>query len=178
MTENHEANPAVKTTTSPGGSGSASDSWANLLIGNPETKLDERGRLKLPAEYKSFIEEKYGQGFNAFYIASQDGVSADIYPMPAWLDHQAKILALPRNNEVRVWLQDRYALWGARADADPQGRMQLPARLLAEGELSGDVKVTGEGAFLRVTKLTKLETKVGSSKSPAEMAAALSDAGF
>ena len=61
--------------TSHGGIGQGAGTWDEL--GTPKTKLDERGRLKMPAEFKAFIERKYGKGFNAFYITSWDGKSAE-----------------------------------------------------------------------------------------------------
>jgi len=78
--------------------------WDELdfgFVGNPTSKLDERGRLKLPAEFKSFTERKYGKGFNTFYITSMDGESAEIYPLPVWLERQKKIFAMPQSNPAR-----------------------------------------------------------------------------
>ena len=85
--------------TSHEGMGQGAGTWDEL--GTPKTKLDERGRLKMPAEFKAFIERKYGKGFNAFYITSRDGKSAEIYPLPEWLEWHKKVVALPPSNEAR-----------------------------------------------------------------------------
>ena len=98
-------------------------------FGNPTSKLDERGRLKMPAEFKAFTERKYGKGFNAFYITSMDGESAEIYPLPVWLERQKKIFAIPQSSPARRILLARYNLYGDKADMDPQGRMQIPEEL-------------------------------------------------
>jgi MraZ protein len=138
------------------------DAWDNLefgYVGNPTSKLDERGRLKLPAEFKNFTERKYGKGFNAFYITSMDGESAEIYPLPVWLERQKKIFAMPQSNPARRILLNRYNLYGDRADMDPQGRMQIPEELRVKAELTGEVKVSGEGSFIRVTSLKKLRER-------------------
>lgn len=137
--------------------------WNDLEVGfsgNPRSKLDDRGRLKLPAEFKAFIEKKYGAGFNAFYITSRDGESAEIYPMPEWQGHMAKLFRMPQSNPARKKLLDIYNLYGDRADMDPQGRLLLPEELRNEGVLTGEVKVSGEGTFLRVTSLKRLREKV------------------
>jgi MraZ protein len=137
--------------------------WDELQVGfsgNPKTKLDERGRLKMPAEFKSFIDKKYGRGFTTFYITSRDGQAAEIYPLPEWLKVKAKILKIPQSSSARKKLLEADNLYGDRADMDPQGRMMIPEELRIKAELVGDVKVYGEGTLLRVTSLKSLRQKV------------------
>ena len=163
MSENPETRAASEPESSNEAAGKGLETWDDLqtgFCGNPKTKMDERGRLKMPAEFKAFIDRKYGKGFNAFYITSRDGVSAEIYPMPEWLKHQAKIFRIPQSVDARQKLLDMYNLYGDRADMDPQGRMLLPEELRNEGVLVGDVKVSGEGAFLRITSLKTLRENV------------------
>ena len=148
--------------TSHEGMGQGAGTWDEL--GTPKTKLDERGRLKMPAEFKAFIERKYGKGFNAFYITSMDGESAEIYPLPEWLERQKKVFAMPQSNPARKMLLARYVLYGDRADMDPQGRMQIPEELRNKADLSGDVKVSGEENLLRVTSLKSLREIVEGSE--------------
>lgn len=139
--------------------------WDDLqigFIGNPKTKLDDRGRLKMPAEFRAFIEKKYGKDFNAFYITSRDGTDAEIFPMPEWQQHLAKIFAMPVSLPARKKLLERYNLYGDRADMDPQGRLLLPEELRNAGLVNEEVKVSGEGKFLRVTSLKVLREKVSS----------------
>lgn len=163
MTENPEIRPADEPETSNEAVGGGLGAWDDLQVGfsgNPKTKLDDRGRLKMPAEFKAFIEKKYGQGFHAFYITSQDGDTAEIYPMPEWQRRLVKIFAMPKSLPARQKLLDRYNLYGDRADMDPQGRLLFPEELRDAGVLSGDVKVSGEGDHLRVTSLKKLRESV------------------
>lgn len=161
--------------------GSASSGWDDLTYGfsgNPKTKLDERGRLKLPAEFKAFVERKYGKGFNAFYITSMDGESAEIYPMPEWLERQKRVFSLPQSNPARKMLLARYNLYGDRADMDPQGRMQIPEELRRKADLTGEVKVSGEGNLMRVTSLKGLRESVEASDLTPEMLDSLSGFGL
>jgi MraZ protein len=146
--------------------------------GNPKTKLDERGRLKMPAEFKAFTERKYGKGFNAFYITSMDGESAEIYPLPEWLERQKKVFAMPQSHPARKMLLDRYNLYGDRADMDPQGRMQIPDELRKKADLTGDVKVSGEGNLLRVTSMSRLRENVDGSEFTPEQLDSLSGYGL
>jgi len=161
MIENPENDPVVEPETSnEAGDGG---SWDDLQVGfsgNPKTKLDERGRMKMPAEFKAFIDKKYGKGFKDFYITSQDGVTAEIYPMKEWMRQMAKILEIPKSHPARIKLLDTYNLYGDRVDMDPQGRLLFPEELRNEGVLVGDVKVSGEGNLLRVTSLKSLRESV------------------
>ena len=169
MSENQEPGTGD---TSPEVNNPAAGSWDDLkfgYVGNPTSKLDERGRLKLPAEFKTFTERKYGKGFNAFYITSMDGESAEIYPMPVWLERQKKLTDLPQSSRARQILLGRYTLYGDRADMDPQGRMQIPEELRTKAELTGEVKVSGEGSLIRVTSLKKLRQKAESEELTPEM---------
>ncbi|GIT66863.1 MAG: hypothetical protein Ct9H300mP25_03350 [Acidobacteriota bacterium] len=43
-----------------------------MLRGNFYTKIDEKGRLKIPAAFRSLIGEKYGE---ALYVTSVTGAS-------------------------------------------------------------------------------------------------------
>ena len=33
----------------------------------------------MPAEFKAFVERKYGKDFNEFYITSREGLDAEIF---------------------------------------------------------------------------------------------------
>jgi len=161
--------------------GGSASSWDDVSIGfsgNPKAKLDERGRLKMPAEFKAFIEKKYGKDFNAFYITSQDGETAEIFPLPEWQQQMAKILKMPKSHPARIKLLERYNLYGDRADMDPQGRLLFPEELRSAALLTGDVKVSGEGNFLRVTSLAKLRESVKENPMTAQEIDALTEYGL
>jgi MraZ protein len=163
VTETPDEIPGGEPLSSKEAAGGAANAWddsATGFWGNPKAKLDERGRLKMPAEFKAAIEKKYGKDFNAFYITSQDGETAEIFPLPEWQKQMARILTMPKSNKARVKLLASYNLYGDRADMDPQGRLLFPEELRNAAQLTGDVKVSGEGNFLRVTSLEKLRTSV------------------
>jgi MraZ protein len=162
MAENPE-NPANQPETTNESVGSCAGDWDDLQIGfsgNPKAKLDDRGRLKMPAEFKSFIEKKYGSTFNAFYITSREGKDAEIYPMPEWHQHMAKVFKMPVSHPVRIKLMESYTLYGDRAEMDSQGRLLFPEELRNEGFVNVDVKVSGDNTRLRVKSLTGLRQSV------------------
>lgn len=156
-------NPVNQPESSMEAAGGGTGEWDDLqngFRGNPKTKLDDRGRLKMPAEFKSFIEKKYGSTFNAFYITSREGKDAEIYPMPEWLKYEARIFSIPKGVPLRKKLLASNALFGERVDMDPQGRLLMPEELRKRGMISLDVKVLGENTLLRVKSLTSLSESV------------------
>lgn len=165
MAEEPESSSGGNIPASHEAAGGGAGGWDELqvgFIGNPRTKLDDRGRLKMPAEFKAFIEKKYGKDFTSFYITSREGRDAEIYPMPEWQQHLAKIFAMPKSLPARKKLLDRYNLYGDRAEMDPQGRLLMPEELRSAGLVNVEVKVSGEGSFLRVTSLQVLRESVSS----------------
>ncbi len=181
MSENPEQHAGGESPASGEAVAANASNWDEFSIGfsgNPKAKLDERGRLKMPAEFKAFIEKKYGKDFNAFYITSQDGETAEIYPMPEWQQQMGKILKMPKSHRARMKLLASYNLFGDRADMDPQGRLQFPEELRNSAELTGDVKVSGEGNFLRVTSLKKLRESVKTNPMTAQEIDSLTEYGL
>jgi MraZ protein len=148
------------------------------FVGNPQAKIDERGRLKLPSEFREFVARKYGDGFKAFYITSTDGQTGELYPMPEWNAHMGKVFMMPKTHPARVKLLANYTLYGDKVEMDPQGRMQLPEKLRQTADLTGDVKVSGEGPLLRITSVKRLEAAAEQNELNATDYAALSAFGL
>ena len=69
-----------------------------MFRGNHPTRVDEKGRLKVPAEFKRVIDEKYGQ---KFYITSLDGKVAQVYPFEEWERIEQKLAALSTFNPTK-----------------------------------------------------------------------------
>ena len=116
----------------------------------------------MPAEFKAYLEQKYGKDFNAFYITSREGDDAEIYPLPEWRNHMANVFKMPKSHPARQKLLKRYSLYGARVDMDPQGRLLFPDELRLAGMVNLDVQVSGEQKLLRVTSLQTLRQDVKS----------------
>ena len=58
-----------------------------MLRGNNPAKVDEKGRLKIPA---AFLEELKGYG-DQFYVTSETGEYARIFPMKVWEEIESKL---------------------------------------------------------------------------------------
>ena len=61
------------------------------LRGNYPAKVDEKGRLKIPAVFLDALKE-YG---NQFYITSTTGETARIYPMKVWGEIEDRLASMP-----------------------------------------------------------------------------------
>jgi DNA-binding transcriptional regulator/RsmH inhibitor MraZ len=138
------------------GTSPAAGDWVDEFCDSIQTKLDERGRIKLPTEIREFLERKYGTGYNEFYITSLDGESAEIYPLCEWKQRWRKILDLPQSLPLRTTMVRRYTRFGKQSSMDPQGRMPIREELRDEAVLTGEVTVTWEGNLLRVISMNKL----------------------
>lgn len=118
-----------------------------MFRGNHPARVDEKGRLKLPAEFKRQIEESYGA---QFYITSKDGKVAEIYPLQEWEKIEQKLAAIPSFNPAKKKLLDRVNYYGQMAEIDAQGRVLLPQILRETAKLMTDVVVFGMQTYLEV----------------------------
>ena len=111
-----------------------------MFRGNHPTRVDEKGRLKVPAEFKRVIDEKYS---TQFYITSLDGKSAQIYPFEEWERIEQKLAGLSTYNPTKKKFLTRTNYWGQAAEMDNQGRLLLPQLLRDSAQLKGEVAVMG-----------------------------------
>ena len=113
-----------------------------MFRGNHPTRVDEKGRLKLPADFKRLVDEKYA---NAFYITSVDGDRALIYPMEEWQRIEEKLNAQPMfTPEVRQ-LSRLYMSRAMEASLDGAGRILLPPDTRKQAGLEKNVTLIGGG---------------------------------
>ncbi|MHB1855907.1 MAG: division/cell wall cluster transcriptional repressor MraZ [Acidobacteriaceae bacterium] len=121
-----------------------------MFRGNHPTRVDEKGRLKLPAEFKRHIEEKYG---NKFYITSKDGKTAEVHPIEEWEKIEQKLALMPNSNPSKKKFLDLVSYYGQMAEMDTQGRVLVPQILRESAKVIGDVVVFGKLTYLEVTNL-------------------------
>jgi MraZ protein len=110
-----------------------------VLRGSHLARVDEKGRLKVPAEFKRLFDEKYGQ---SFFITSFDGERAEIFPMPEWEKIEATMAERPSSDEKTRFLNfTNY--FGGVVEMDSQGRLLLPQNLREKAGLEGELAVLG-----------------------------------
>jgi MraZ protein len=118
-----------------------------MFRGNHPTRVDDKGRLKLPAAYKSRVDEAYGNGF---YITSLDGKRAWLYPLREWEKKEQQLQTMPSTHPARQKFLDFTTFYGSMAKMDDQGRLLLPQILRESAKLTGDVVVLGKMEMLEV----------------------------
>jgi MraZ protein len=132
-----------------------------MFRGNHPTRVDEKGRLKIPAEFKRVIDEKYGQ---QFYITSLDGKVAQVYPFEEWERIEQKLAALSSFNPTKKKFLDRTNYYGQQVEMDGQGRLLLPQLLRESGQIKGEVAVLGNLTFLVVRNLELFKKEIEEEK--------------
>jgi MraZ protein len=128
---------------------------ADVFRGNNLTRVDDKNRLKLPADFKRLVDEKCGPGAK-FFITSVDGKRAQMYPIAEWELKETLLSKLPASHPARMKFQKYTAYYGAQVEMDNQGRFTLPSPIREEAKLTGEVVVLGmagtlEPGFLEVT---------------------------
>ncbi len=147
-----------------------------MFRGNHPTRVDDKGRLKMPAEFKRLIDEKYNM---QFFITSRDGKDAEVYPLPEWEKIEEKLAGISSFNPAKKKFMDQVNYYGQTAEMDAQGRLLLPQILREKANLiAGDVTVVGELTFLRVSNRAAYEQRVDSNPLTVEDAKELEGLGL
>ena len=134
-----------------------------MFRGNHPTRVDEKGRLKVPAEFKRVIDEKYSA---QFYITSVDGKVAQMYPFEEWERIEQKLAALSNFNPTKKKFLMRTNYWGQAVEMDSQGRLLLPQLLRDSAQLKGEVAVMGYLNRLEVQVLEGVRKEVEEAFTP------------
>ena len=116
-----------------------------MFRGSLPTRVDDKGRLKMPADFKRDLDEE-----QEFYITSQDGKRAQLYPMAVWMQKEEILKTIPSTNPAKIRYLAVTSRFGAVTKMDSQGRLLLPARLREAANVTGDVEVVGVQEFLEV----------------------------
>ena len=128
-----------------------------MFRGNHPTRVDEKGRLKVPAEFKRVIDEKYAQ---RFYITSLDGTVAQIYPFEEWERIEAKLASLSTFNPTKKKFLNRVNYYGQVVEMDGQGRLLIPQILRESAQIRGEVAVLGNLTYLEVRNLEAFRKEI------------------
>jgi MraZ protein len=147
----------------------------HMFRGNHPTRVDEKGRLKVPAEFKRVIDEKYNE---KFYITSLDGKVGQVYPFEEWERIEQKLAGLSTFNPTKKKFLDRVNYYGQVVEMDGQGRLLLPQLLREAAQLKGEVAVTGNLSHLVVRNLEAYRTEIEEQSFTSEDEKTLDDLGI
>jgi len=122
-----------------------------VLRGNYPAKVDEKGRVKIPA---AFLEELREYG-NKFYVTSENGDYVRVYPMKIWNEIEEKLARLSSHNRTKQKFLTRTNYYGQVVELDGQGRILVPGILRESAQMRGDVDVLGNLTYLQVWNHTR-----------------------
>lgn len=118
-----------------------------MLWGSYPAKIDEKFRLKIPAKFRRDLPDTED---NTYFVTSDDGQCAQIYPIPIWERIAQKFLEPPRMDPAKLKLQKFTSYYGILTQMDPQGRILMPQALREDAQIAGDVIVIGKNDYLEV----------------------------
>ena len=117
------------------------------LRGSSATRIDDKGRLKVPTIFRGVIQDQQGPDV---FVTSLTGECVRIYPMPVWLETERKLLQIPSSHPARMKFLDRVNYFGVASELDSQGRIVIPQTLRESASMNGDVRVFGRIDYIEV----------------------------
>jgi MraZ protein len=145
-----------------------------MLRGNYLATVDEKGRVKIPAD---FLVDLRKTG-TKFYVTSSSGQYARIYPMKAWEEIEKKLAKLSSHNQAKQKFLARANYYGQAVEADGQGRILIPPVLRESAEMKGEVDVQGQLTYLEVWNHARFLEQLNRNPITAEDEKALDELGI
>ena len=118
-----------------------------MLWGSYPAKIDQKFRLKIPAKFRRDLPETED---GTFFVTSDDGRCAQIYPLPVWRRIAEKFKEAPRMDPAKLKLQKFTSFYGILTQMDSQGRLLIPPSLREDAQIAGEVTVIGKTDHLEV----------------------------
>ena len=118
-----------------------------MLWGSCPAKIDDKFRLKIPAKFRRELPETED---SSYFVTSDDGKCAQIYPISVWEQIAQKLQAPPRMDPAKLKLLKFTSYYGMLTQMDPQGRILIPQTLREDARISGDVIVMAKNDHLEV----------------------------
>jgi MraZ protein len=146
-----------------------------VLRGNSPARVDDKGRLKIPGDFRTPIETTYGR---ELFVTSLSGECVRIYPMSVWLEVEQKLGGMPSTHPARLRFLERVNYFGQVSEMDVQGRVLIPVRLRDSATMAGDVDVLGQFNYLEVWNHERFLAKLHSEPYSEADARALAEFGI
>ncbi len=116
-----------------------------MLRGSYTATIDSKGRLKIPAAFKSALEESYSV---EFFVTSLNGDFVRIYPFPVWREIEDKLAGLPSFDKTKKKFLNRTNYFGQMVRMDGQGRILIPVLLRQTAQMRGEIAILGGLTYL------------------------------
>ena len=120
--------------------------------------MDAKGRLVLPSEHRSLLEE----GRLVMTLGFDNTLA--IHPMDDWLKVRQSLQGMQRGDVTRRRTARAIYSNASKQVLDKQGRVTIPAKLREHCGLTRDVAVIGMGSHIEVWDAKRWETEDGVSR--------------
>lgn len=97
-----------------------------------QARVDDKGRLKLPAEFLEYLKKL---GVDKVFITTVDRQLARIYPISVWKANESLFANAGDLAETAEDVAYIAKVFGGDSDIDAQGRVLMPAALRRELEM-------------------------------------------
>ncbi|MFH1074081.1 MAG: division/cell wall cluster transcriptional repressor MraZ [Candidatus Firestonebacteria bacterium] len=132
-----------------------------MFMGEYQHSIDKKGRIILPAKFRSALAEKY---IDKFVITRGYDDCLSVFPMNEWKIYETKLRELsPNNADTRYFLRLLYAN-ATDTVLDKQGRMFIPAELRAKVAIVKDVAVIGSMNLIEIWSKEKWDDYLAKGK--------------
>ena len=128
-----------------------------MFRGSAPAKIDEKGRLKIPTDFRRVVEERYGPDL---FVTSILGDSALLYPLPVWEEIEGRLAAMPSTDRTRARYLERANYFGQQVRLDLQGRILIPQILRESAGMNGDVVVSAQLDHLVVWNRERFQSRL------------------
>lgn len=118
-----------------------------MLRGNYQARVDEKGRLKIPAAFLSELKNDYG---DEFFVTSTNGHFARIWPLEVWKRVEERLAQASSSNRSKKKFLNLVNYYGQSVKLDKQGRLLIPPLLRSSAAMKGEVDVLGSLTYMDV----------------------------
>ncbi|MGH9862859.1 MAG: division/cell wall cluster transcriptional repressor MraZ [Candidatus Acidiferrales bacterium] len=123
------------------------------MRGSHLARVDEKGRLKIPADFLAELRQEDGE---EFFVTSYDGQFTRMYPLREWKRIEERLAATGSMDQVKRKFLNLVNYYGQVVTMDKQGRVLIPALLRESAAMKGEVMVLGQTNFLDVWNRQRL----------------------
>lgn len=127
-----------------------------MFRGSAPAKIDDKGRLKIPTEFRRTLDERYGP---ELFLTSIVGDSTLVYPLRVWEEVEEKLARLPSTDRAKRKFLERVSYYGQVAHMDAQGRVVIPPILRESAQMNGEVVVSARLDHLEVWNHQRLQER-------------------
>lgn len=111
-----------------------------MFRGSEQAKIDDKGRLKIPARFRQKLLDEYGP--EVFVTILRDR-RLTIYPIKVWEEKERQLESIPDSLKEKEQILLAANFFGTEKTVDDQGRLPIPPHIREKAGLDGEVTVMG-----------------------------------